>query len=72
MEAKRVDDPTAVKRLVDRLRRRLVETQKELKDDEQLEVVDFLPSGAAVAMDAVGFQSLALLTRKGRELASGE
>jgi hypothetical protein len=72
MEAKGVDDPTVAKRFVDRLKGRLAEMQKELEDDEQLEVVAFLPSGAAVAVDAVGYQSPALLTLKGREQATGK
>lgn len=72
MVAKGVDDPTVAKRFADRLKSRLVEMQKELEDDEQLEVVVFLPSGGAVAVDAVGYQSPALLARKGHEQASGK
>jgi hypothetical protein len=44
--------------------------QRDLKDDEQLEVVAFLPSGAAVRVDAVGYQSPALLTLRGKEQLS--
>ena len=72
MEAKGVDDPTVARRFVDRLKGRLAEMQKELEDDEQLEVVAFLPSGAAVRVDSVGYQSPALLTLKGREQATGK
>ena len=72
MEAKGVDDPTVAKRFADRLKSRLAEMQKELEDDEQLEVVAFLPSGTAVVVDAVGYQSPALFTLKGQEQASGK
>jgi hypothetical protein len=40
---------------------------RDLKDDEQLEVVAFLPSGAAVRVVAVAYQSPALLTLRGQE-----
>jgi hypothetical protein len=65
MEANGVDDPTVARRFADRLKSRLAEMQKELEDDEQLEVVAFLPSGTAVAVDA-------LFTLQGREQASGK
>ena len=72
MEAKGVDDPTVARRFADRLKSRLAEMQKELEDDEQLEVVAFLPSGKAVTVDAVGYQSPALITLKGQEQVSGK
>jgi hypothetical protein len=72
MEAKGVDDPSVAKRFADRLKHRLAEMQKELEDDEQLEVVAFLPSGTAVSVDAVGYQSPALFTLKGRDQALGK
>lgn len=67
-----MDDPAVGRRFADRLRSRLAEMQRDLKDDEQLEVVAFLPSGAAVRVDVVGYQSPALLTLKGREQHSGK
>jgi hypothetical protein len=45
--------------------------QKELHHDEQLEVLAFLPSGAAVTVDSVGYESPALLTLKGHEQSTG-
>lgn len=72
MEARGVDDPTVAKRFADRLKARLAEMQKELEDDEQLEVVAFLPSGTAVTVDSVGYQSPALLTLKGQEQTTGK
>lgn len=72
MEANGVDEPTMARRFVDRLKSRLTEMQKELEDDEELEVVAFLPSGTAVIVDAVGYENPALLTLQGREQASGK
>jgi hypothetical protein len=72
MEARGVDDPTVARRFADRLRGRVAEMQKELEDDEQLEVVAVLPSGTAVAVDAVGYESPALFTLKGREQGTGK
>jgi hypothetical protein len=72
MEARGVDDPTVAKRFTDRLKNRLAEMQKELNHDEQLEVVAFLPSGTAVTLDSVGYESPALLTLKGHEQSTGK
>lgn len=72
MDARGVDDPTVAKRFADRLKSRLAEMQKELEEDEQLEVVAFLPSGTAVTVDSVGYESPALLTLQGREQTTGK
>jgi hypothetical protein len=72
MEGRGVDDPRVAERFTDRLKSRLGEMQKELQDDEQLEVVAFLPSGTAVSVDSVGYESPALLTLKGREQSTGK
>jgi hypothetical protein len=70
MEASGVDDPAIARRFADRLRNRLEEMQRGLADDEQLEVVTFLPSGAAVTVEAVRYQSPALMTLRGEEQMS--
>jgi hypothetical protein len=72
MEPKGVDDPAVARRFADRLKIRLAEMQRDLQDDEQLEVVTFLPSGAAVTVEAVGYQTPALIILQGREQASGK
>jgi hypothetical protein len=72
MQAGGMDDPTVAGRFTDRLKSRLAEMQKELRDDEQLEVVAFLPSGTAVSVDSVGYESPALLTLKGRDQSTGK
>jgi hypothetical protein len=55
MEVRGLDDPALARRFADRLKNRLAEMQRDLQDDEQLEVVAFLPSGAAVTVDGVGY-----------------
>lgn len=50
MEARGVDDPALAWQFADRLKNRLAEMQRGLLDDEQLEVVSFLPSGAAITV----------------------
>ena len=72
MEERGMDDPTTARRFADRLKSRLAEMQKELEHDEQLEVVAFLPSGAAVRVDSVGYQSPALLTLTGQDQTTGK
>lgn len=72
MDARGMDDPTVAGRFTDRLKSRLAEMQKELRDDEQLEVVAFLPSGTAVSVDSVGYESPALLTLKGHDQSTGK
>ncbi len=72
MDAKGHDDATVARRFADRLKSRLADLQKELEDDEQLEVTAFLPSGTAVLVDQVGYENPALLTLKGHEQATGK
>ncbi|MGQ0666611.1 MAG: hypothetical protein ACT4O4_06220 [Nitrospiraceae bacterium] len=72
MEARGLDDPALARRFADRLKNRLADMQRDLQDDEQLEVVAFLPSGAAVMVDAVGYQSPALIILRGQEQVSGK
>jgi len=72
MEARGLDDPALARRFADRLKNRLAEMQRDLQDNEQLEVVAFLPSGAAVTVDGVGYQSPALIILRGQEQVSGK
>jgi hypothetical protein len=72
VESTTANDLIVAKRCADRLKSRLAEMQEELKHDEQLEVVAFLPSGAAVRVDSVGYQSPALPILKGQDQATGK
>lgn len=72
MDVRGMDDPTVAGRFTDRLKSRLAEMQKELKDDEQLEIVAFLPSGTAIIVDSVGYESPALLTLEGHNQSTGK
>ena len=72
MEVGGVDDPAVARRFADRLRKQLEDMQQDLQDDEQLEVVAFLPSGAAVRVEGVGYQTPAVIVLKGQEQTSGK
>ncbi len=72
METQGAADQSMSRRFPERLKSRLMEMQKELEDDEQLEVVAFLPSGTAVSVDALGYENPSLLTLTGREQTSGK
>ena len=67
-----VDDSKLAQRFADRLKSRLEDMEKELADDEQLEVVAFLPSGKAVVIEAIGYENPALITLRGQEQDSGK
>ena len=71
-ETTSANDLIVATRCADRLKSRLAEMQEELKHDEQLEVVAFLPSGAAVRVDSVGYQNPALPILKGQDQATGK
>jgi hypothetical protein len=68
IEPKGVDDPAIARRFADSL----AEMQRDLKDGEALEVVTFLPSGAAVTVESVGYQTPTLIILQGQEQASGK
>jgi hypothetical protein len=72
IETTSANDLIVATRCADRLKSRLAEMQEELKHDEQLEVVAFLPSGAAVRVDSVGYQKPALPILKGQDQATGK
>lgn len=72
MSASWVDDSNMAQRFADRLKSRLESMEKELADDEQLEVVAFLPSGKAVVVEAIGYENPALITLRGQEQDSGK
>jgi hypothetical protein len=72
MNATGADDSRLAQRFADRLKSRLEDMEKELADDEQLEVVAFLPSGKAVVVEAIGYENPALITLRGQEQESGK
>lgn len=72
MNATGMDDSRLAQRFADRLKSRLEDMEKELADDEQLEVVAFLPSGKAVVVEAIGYENPALITLRGQEQESGK
>jgi hypothetical protein len=67
IELQGVDDPLLAERFVDRLKSRLVDMQRELGQDEQLEVTAFLPSGKAINVESVRYENPALVILHGTE-----
>jgi len=72
IEAKGADNRIVTKHFADHFKSRLSVMQEELQHDEQLEVVAFLPSGAAVRVDSMGYENAALLTLKDQDQATGK
>jgi hypothetical protein len=71
IEPRGLDEPHVAERFVDRLKARLLDMQRELGENEQLEVVAFLPSGKAINVASVGYENPALVTLRGLEQDSG-
>jgi hypothetical protein len=57
---------------VERLHLRFQEMERTLAEDEQLEVVAFLPSGKAIAVETVGYENPALVILHGQEQGTGK
>ena len=64
--------PVLAERFVTQLKNRLFDMQRELGEDEQLDVVAFLPSGKAITIEAVGYENPALVTVHGLEQETGK
>jgi len=62
----------SAEQFVERLHLRLQDMERTLAEDEQLEVVTFLPSGKAIAVEAVGFENPALVILYGQEQGTGK
>lgn len=71
IEPRGLDEGFPAEQFVGRLKERLAEMQRDLAQDEQLDVVAFLPSGQAISVEAVGYANPALVTLDGREQGSG-
>lgn len=57
---------------VEQLRARIQELERTLSAAENLEVVAFLPSGKAVAVNAIGFENPNLVILQGQEEETGK
>jgi len=57
---------------VERFHLRFQEMERTLAEDEQLEVVAFLPSGKAIAVETVGYENPALVILHGQEQDTGK
>lgn len=72
IEPRGSDDSCQAEQFVSRLKARLVEMQRDLAADEQLEVVAFLPSGQAISVEVMGYDNPVLVTLQGQEQGSGK
>ncbi|HEY7531328.1 MAG TPA: hypothetical protein VH681_00940 [Nitrospiraceae bacterium] len=64
--------PILAERFVDQLKSRLSDMQRELDEQEQLEVMAYLPSGKAILIESVGYENPALVTLHGVEQGTGK
>jgi hypothetical protein len=62
----------SAQQFVERLHLCLQEMERNLADDEQFEVVAFLPSGKAVSVDDVCYENPALVILNGEEQDTGK
>jgi hypothetical protein len=67
-----LDESFQAKQFVDRLKARLIEMQRDLAEQKQLDVVAFLPSGQAISVEFMSYDSPALVTLRGQEQGSGK
>jgi hypothetical protein len=65
-------EPISAEQFVERLHLRLQEMERTLKEDEQLEVVAFLPSGKAVSITLVRYENPTLVLLTGEEQDTGK
>jgi len=61
-----------VEEFVSRFEARLAEMQRGLDENEQLDVVAFLPSGQAISVEVIGYTNPSLVILYGREQESGK
>jgi hypothetical protein len=66
------DELFHAEQFVGRLKTRLAEMQRDLAEQEQLDVVAFLPSGQAISVEVLGYANPTLVTLQGREQGSGK
>jgi hypothetical protein len=66
-ELRGTDEAISAKQFVERLFLRLRDMERSLADGEQLEIVEFLPSGKAISVDSMGYENPALVNLHGRE-----
>lgn len=65
-------EPLSAEQFIERLQLRIEEMERTLSDDEQFEVVAFLPSGKAVSVDSVCYENPSLVILNGQEQDTGK
>jgi len=71
IETRTIDEPMSAEQFVQRLRDRLQDMERGLTEEEQLEVVTFLPSGKAISVEKVEYENPALILLHGQEQETG-
>jgi hypothetical protein len=72
IEPRSIDEPVSAEQFVEHLYVRLQDMERTLAEDEQLEVVAFLPSGKAISVDTMGYENPALVILNGQEQDTGK
>ncbi len=71
IDTRTLDEPMSAEQFVQRLQNKIEDLGRNLAEDEQLEVVTFLPSGRAISVERVEHENPALVLLHGREQESG-
>jgi hypothetical protein len=72
IEARSDGEPITAEQFVERLRSRIHEMERTLAEDEQLDVVAFLPSGKAISVEVVSYENPSLVILNGQEQETGK
>ncbi|WP_455371785.1 hypothetical protein [Petrachloros mirabilis] len=72
IEARNDGESITAEQFVERLRSRIYEMERTLAEDEQLDVVAFLPSGKAISVGVVSYENPSLVILNGQEQETGK
>src|SRR5512146_211342 len=66
-----IDEPVSAVQFVEHLHNPIREMERTLADDEQLEIVAFLPSAKAISVDSMEYEDPVLVILNGQEQDTG-
>ena len=72
IEARNDGESITAEQFVERLRSRIYEMERTLAEDDQLDVVAFLPSGKAISVGVVSYENPSLVILNGQEQETGK
>ncbi|HEY5627463.1 MAG TPA: hypothetical protein VIR79_05920 [Nitrospira sp.] len=72
IEARGSLEPISADQFVERLHLRIQEMERTIADNEQLEVVAFLPSGKGITVESVWYENPSLVILHGEEQDTGK